>query len=342
MWEDQSAVALAGLILGAAFGATVERTHFCTMGAVSDVVLFGSGRRARIWLTATLVVVLAVLGLQFSTDFVVADTPWRQPIGLVSLLVGGLLFGIGMVLAGGCVSRTMVRLGTGSLKALVVLLVVAVAAAAALLGILAPLSEEMRASAAMPVLAALPDWPVAVALLIVGSVIVALDPRFRSLHGPLGAGIVLGLPVAGAWWATQALAQDPFSTVVATSMTFVAPTAQALWWITVGETTIRFGLAAAGGVVLGAALSAALAKRWRLEAFSDLGDLGRHLVGGACMGVGGVLAGGCTVGQGMTGISTLAVGSFLAVAAMIAGATLTLQIMVHGSPIRMLAQRWRA
>ncbi len=346
-------LALAGGCLGLATGWLIERTHFCTMGAISDAYLFGSWRRLRTWCLAVATALLLTQFLAASGIVPLAETfylaPRLEPLGR---FVGGVAFGIGMVLAGGCASRNLVRLGGGSLKALVVVLVLGLAAFATLAGLLVWPAELLRqamvwtvdqptqslgAVLAVTGLVARPVADLALGLAIAAVLLwfVLIDARFRRSWPDLGLGLGLGLLVALGFLLTGRLLADPFEPLPVVSLAYVAPTARAMLWTMTGNGLWPgFGAALVLGTIAGAALSASLGGRFRIETFRSGEDMVRHVSGGVLMGFGGILALGCTVGQGMTGLATLAVGSFIAVAGIVTGALLALRRLERGS--------WRA
>jgi hypothetical protein len=355
-------VAWAGLLAGMAFGATVQRTHFCTMGAIADLVLFGDWRRMRAWLLAIAVAILASQGLALAGLVDLGQSFYRTaPLTWLGLILGGLLFGFGMTLCGGCASRNLVRLGAGSLKSLIVLLVMGLVAYATINGLLAVLLRQpVEALAPLPaldqglgaLLAAATGAPVAwlqgLLAAALGLALLAFclaDRAFRASRKDLAAGVVIGLLIPAGWWITGVLGADPFEPAPLASLTFVAPTGRSLiWLLTYPSTPLTFGIATVGGVILGAFASALLAGELRLESFANRGDLLRHLAGAALMGAGGVLALGCTIGQGVTGVSTLAAGSFLALGAIIAGGIAGVRYLEEGSlagAARALVPGWR-
>ena len=346
-------LALAAGLLGLAAGWLIERTHFCTMGAISDAYLFGSWRRLRAWALAIATALLLVQLLAASGLVPLAEAFYLAPrLEPVALFAGGLLFGIGMVLAGGCASRNLVRLGAGSLKALVVVLVLGLAAFATLGGILVLPAEALRGLAAWPLdqptqslgsfVARTGTIPPRAADLVLGLAIAAglfafvfKDRAFRRNRSDIALGLGLGSLVALGFLVTGRLFADPFEPVAVVSLAYVAPTSRALFWTMTGNGLWPgFGAALALGTILGAALSAVLGRRFRVETFTSRDDMIRHVAGGLLMGFGGILALGCTVGQGMTGLSTLAAGSFIASAGIVLGAVLALRRLERGG--------WRA
>ena len=354
-------MALGAALLGGLAGWLIERSHFCTMGAISDWYLFGSQRRLRAWgLAIATALVLTQLVAAIGLVPLALSEPLRSPIEPVALFVGGVLFGIGMVMAGGCASRNLVRLGGGSLKALVVVLVLGVTAFAAQAGILAPAADLLRGVARFALDQPTQSLGAALAAAGVGraaSLDLALglglgaglllyvlkDPGFRRSRLDLQLGFGLGVLIAlgfvlTAWLQAPPVVVSPASVappVEVASLTFVAPIAEAQLWAMTGDGIWPgFGAALVIGTVLGAALSAVLAGRARIETFGHRDDMIRHVIGGVLMGFGGILALGCTIGQGMTGLATMALGSFLALFGIVLGAVLALRRLERGS--------WRA
>lgn len=350
-----------GLALGAAFGAVAQRSNFCTMGALSDIVNMGHWGRARMWLLAVAVGLAGAALLHHLGLVNLAQSIYRRSAVLpwLSLLVGGLVFGVGMTLAGGCANKNLLRVGGGSLRSLVVLLVMAVSAYMTLkglfgqwrVGLLDPVSVDLRAvGLADPSLAALlalaTGVPAATAGLAASLVLsvailafVLADRRFRGNVLQLASGVVLGLLVVGGWYVTghlgfgenpETLEQVYFATNTRTleSMSFVAPTAFSLELLmlwTDKSLRVTFGIATIGGVVLGSLIHAVTSRQFLWEGFASLADLRNQLTGGILMGFGGVLAMGCTIGQGLSGVSTLALGSFISVAGIVAGSVATMK-----------------
>lgn len=333
-------VPVGAMAIGALFGATIQRSHFCTMGCISDAVLFGSFRRMRIWALAIAVALTGSQLLQGLGLLDLAATAYRQPdLFWLGAIVGGILFGFGMVLAGGCASRNLARLGGGSLKALVALLVMGVVAYATTLGVLAPLARALRAvgvadlghagggDQGLPALlaemtgtragwwAALTTVAVAMALLL----FCFRDLAFRRARGDIGTGLVLGALVPAGWLLTGWLIPAPSALAPPQSITFVAPVGSAMQYVMTGGAGLDFGVSLVVGTIAGALAVALQRGQFRLEGFVSRDDTVRHLLGGALMGCGGSLALGCTIGQGLTGVSTLSVGSWLALASIMVG-----------------------
>lgn len=337
-------------------GAVASHTRFCTMGAISDIVAMGDWNRMRMWLLSLAIAMLGTAGLQMSGQIDVAKSVYVSPtLPWLSHVVGGLLFGAGMTLASGCGSRTLLRIGTGNLKSLVVAIVMAITAYMTLKGLLAVVRTALIDPVAV-MLATAQDIPtllsagmglarssvlLAVTLLLAGGLLVfCLRPaEFRTRDNLLGA-IVTGLAVVACWYLSGVIghmAEDPQTLderFYATnsgrmeSLSFVSPLAYTLEWLmmwTDSSRVVTLGIATALGLCAGSFLHALATRTFRLESFRDAGDLVAHLAGGAMMGFGGVLALGCTIGQGLSGMSTLALGSLLTLASIVTGAVLTMR-----------------
>jgi uncharacterized membrane protein YedE/YeeE len=341
----------ASFLLSAIFGAIARRTHFCTMGAVSDVVHMGDWTRMRQWALAAGVGVLGFAGLAYGgwidpAKALYASTRWTW----LSALVGGALFGFGMVLASGCGSKTLIRIGGGSLKSLIVFVVMAVAAFTTLKGITAVLrvatidrvAVEFSTVASLPQLLG-PQLGLTLAqaslvlALLVGGILVAwsLSGREFLAFDNMLAGLGVGAVLIAMWWVSGNLghvAEHPDTleeAFLATNsgrmeaLSFVAPVAYTLDWLMFfsdKRKVLTLGIVSVLGVVAGSFLVATVTRSFRWEGFGSTEDVANHLAGAVLMGVGGVAAMGCTIGQGLSGLSTLSLTSLVALAAIIFGA----------------------
>ena len=352
-------VVAGGFALAFLFGAIANKANFCTMGAVSDVVNMGHWGRMRMWLLAIAVAVLGANALALSGLADLSKSIYQRPtLNWLSLVVGGVLFGVGMSLAGGCANKNLIRVGGGSLRSLVVLTFLAISAYMTLKG----LFGQWRAAWLDPVtidlarfgwkdqslgtaLAAAGIAPATARLAAMGAVGLVLllfvfkDARFRANPTQWLAGIAIGVLVTGGWYVSGHLGfgENPdtletgyFATNTRTieSLSFVAPLAYGLELLllwTDKSLHLSFGIATALGVALGSGAWALATRSFRWEGFASLADLRNQLVGAVLMGFGGVTAMGCTVGQGLTGVSTLAIGSFIALAAIVGGSVATLK-----------------
>ena len=354
----QQQVLWAALALGLGFGAIAQRTHFCTMGAVADVVNIGDWTRLRMWALAIGVAMLGFNAMVALGWVKAGNSLYAVPTLLwLSQAVGGLMFGFGMVLASGCGSKTLVRVGGGNLKSLVVFGALGLSAWATLRGITAVLRVNsvdrvqwvLSSGQDLPSLAArLGGTPGQRALVIGGLlggalVVWALARRQGRSADVLLGGIGIGALVVGLWWVSGVLghvAEHPQTLEEAflgtpsqrmESFSFVAPLAyvlDGLVFFSDASKRLTQGMVAVVGVVLGSAAVALASRTFRWEGFRGVEDTANHLVGAVLMGVGGITAVGCTIGQGLSGLSTLSLGSFVATAAIVAGAVLALRWQV--------------
>ncbi|MEX2482470.1 MAG: YeeE/YedE family protein [Gammaproteobacteria bacterium] len=332
-------LAWGGFCIGIVFGWVVQQSHFCVMGSISDILSFADYRRFRSWLLA---IAVALLGTQALASAGVVDLELSMYLApsfnWLGNLVGGVLFGIGMVFAGGCTSRNLVRLGGGDVRALVVLVVVGITAYMTLGGILGParawleehsaLSLETSQSAAALLAAsgagsaATLGWVIS-GLLGAGLVAYCFGASdFRTSPRHIAGGIGVGLCVV-AGWALTGLSYDEFAAApkAPISLTYVRPSGDTLEYLEryTAAPVPGFGVASVFGALAGALAAALATGRFKLTGFADPADTLRNLAGAALMGIGGIMALGCTIGQGVTGVATLAVGSMLSLGAIVAG-----------------------
>ena len=349
----------AGFILAMIFGAIAQRTHFCTMGAVSDIVNMGDWTRMRMWGMAIGVAMIGFFTMAAAGVIDPAKTLYASNRFIwLSALVGGALFGFGMVLASGCGSKTLVRIGGGSLKSVVVFAVMGIAAFATLKGITAVVRVATVDKVAIDFAtnATLPNWVasaigitpaaagIGLAILIgLGLIVWALFGQDFRRFDNLLAGLGIGAVIAAMWWVSGRLGyvaehpetlQEAFlatNSGRAEALSFVSPVAYTVDWLMFfsdKSKVLTLGIVSVFGVVVGSAVYAVLSRSFRWEGFRDAEDTANHLAGATLMGVGGVCAMGCTVGQGLSGISTLSATSFVALAAILAGCVAGLKYQV--------------
>lgn len=360
-WDAEDAmvktrtVAWLGFILAFIFGYVGNKTHFCTMGAVSDIVNMNHWDRMRAWMLAIAIAIIGTSLLVYGGQIDVSKTIYTgSNFYWLAALVGGLTFGVGMTLAGGCGQRTLVRLGGGNLKSIVVFIFMGYAALVTLSGIFGAFRVSVLQAPpvtvfldGMQTLPSLLGMPTQTGTLMVGLIVgvalllfVFLNKEFRQNHDNILAGIVIGLIVVAGWYVTGrfGFGEDPdtlelvylgTNSHLAESMTFVAPLGYTMnlfaYW-TDTATIVTFGVASVFGVIVGSFVYGVTHRTFRWESFNSPQDMFRHIVGAILMGFGGVTAVGCTIGQGITGISTLAVSSFVVLTAIIAGAAITMKI----------------
>jgi len=342
-------LALGGLLIGLVFGAAVYRTNYCAMGGLSDIHNFNDYRRFRAWVLAA---ATALIGTQLVVRAGIVEVDrsmyLASTLNWFGHLAGGWIFGVGMVLAGGCPSRNLARAGGGDLRSLLTLMVLGLVAYMTIGGLFAPVRAAVDQTTAFS-LGSLPTQglgeimgaPVGVArgglnltlALLIGGTAVAfcfIDERFRNSPVHIASGVIVGLTVVAGWIVTglafDEMAARPSAPI---SLTYVRPAGDTLQWLALYTATPvpGFGVASVFGALFGAGAAAWWAGRFRLTSFSDTGDTLRNLAGAALMGIGGVLALGCTVGQAVTGVSTLAIGSFLTFGAIVAGGFYGLKLL---------------
>ena len=366
---EASAAAIGTLVVGGGFalafvfGLVAAKTNFCTMGALSDIVNMGHWGRMRMWLLTIAVAIVGTSLLAYTGQVdLTKSVPQRPLLPWLSMAVGGLIFGVGMTLAGGCANKNLVRLGGGSVRSLVVLVFMGIASYMTLKG----LFGQWRAGFLDPVsvnlgergwsdqglataLARLTGIDAKVALLAMSAacvlgllVFVFKDRRFRANTVQIAGALVLGVLVAAGWYITghlgygenpETLENTYFATNTRTleSLSFVAPLAYTLELLmlwTDKSLHLTFGIASVLGVVAGSAAYALATRSFRWEGFASMTDLRNQLFGAVLMGFGGVTAMGCTIGQGLSGLSTLAIGSIIAVAGIMTGSAATLKYIL--------------
>lgn len=351
-------------VIAAVMGAVANKTNFCTMGAVSDWVNMGDTGRMRSWVLAMAVALAGVIALEAAGVINLSGEtfpPYRSPnFAWSRYLVGGLLFGVGMVLASGCGNKTLVRVGGGNLKSLTVLLIAMGAAyfmlwsalfEKAFLPWIQPLSINLTQHGISTqevgsVISGLTGMQPSKSFnLIVASIFAAgllifvfRCKDFRGNFDNILGGLVIGAAIVAGWYLTGGsfgqswkeyadMATDVPSRVQVQSFTFISPMGDsARYLMNPGKfTVLNFGIMALSGVIAGSFFYALVTRSFRIEWFASFGDFVNHAIGGVLMGVGGVLSMGCTVGQAITGMSTLAIGSLLTFIAIVIGAAATMK-----------------
>ena len=371
------------LIVAMVMGAVVNKTNFCTMGAVSDLVNIGDSGRMRGWLFAMTVALLGVIFLEASQLINVdaSRPPYRAPnFAWIEYLVGGILFGVGMTLGSGCGNKTLIRIGGGNLKSIVVFAVIAVSAYFMVnpfpgtdktiysevfyrwtntLNISLAHKQDLGSFVNQVV----PGMDVITLRLILGGIIgVALlvfifkSADFRSRFDNILGGATVGVAVLVAWYISAAMVtvvagEDKYSwtqytgddvwvmletnerpqDVAIQSFSFINPIGQVLRYglNSFDERFLTFGVVSVFGIILGSLLWAVVSRGFRIEWFASVRDFFSHVAGGVLMGIGGILALGCTIGQAVTGASTLALGSFIAFAGIVLGSALTMKVQYY-------------
>jgi len=377
------AVLWATLIVAMVMGAVANKTNFCTMGAVSDLVNIGDSGRMRAWLFAMAVAILGVIFLEAShlVNVDASRPPYRGAnFAWIEYLVGGVLFGVGMTLGSGCGNKTLIRIGGGNLKSIFVFIVIAVCAyfmVNPFPGTDKTIYSELfyRWTNVLNVSLAnkqdlgslvnriVPGVDVITLRLMLGAalglallVFIFKSADFRARFDNILGGAVVGIAVIGAWYISAAMVtisagEDKYSwtqytgddvwvmletkerpqDVAVQSFSFINPIGQVLRYglNNFDDRFLTFGVVSVFGIILGSLLWALVSRGFRIEWFASVRDFVNHFVGGVLMGVGGILALGCTIGQAVTGVSTLALGSFIAFAGIVFGSALTMKVQYY-------------
>ena len=380
-FEAQSFMLWAVFIIALVMGAVVNKTNFCTMGAVSDFVNMGDTGRMRAWFLAMAVAILGVTLLEYTGLHNLSGSfpPYRNSnIVLAENILGGLMFGIGMTLASGCGNKCLVRIGGGNLKSIIVFLIVGALAyfminpfpgsdktiySVLFYGWTSPMSVDVLKPQDIGSLVGGSE-PSAMRLIVGVVVFLAMghfifkSKEFRSSADNMIGGAVVGLAVLAAWFVSGNVIVDADGEILSLqqyynqwdmladsdagkpaagamlatqSYTFINPMGQALNYLAGGldGSLMTFGVVAVFGVVAGSLIWSLISRSFRIEWFSSASDVANHVIGAVLMGIGGTLAMGCTIGQAVTGISTLAVGSILTFGAIFLGSALTMKIQYY-------------
>ena len=352
------ALAACGVLVGVIMGFVARHNHFCTMSALERFWYAGDSNGLRSWTLAAAVALLATQTMAALGFVDLSESFYLMPVlSIAGSLIGGVMFGVGMALVGTCGFGAIIRLGGGNLRALVVLTGIGLAAIAAQRGItghfrvsvIEPLSVDLAPATSQSIGALLSrvtgislEFPLA--LLLGGGALVWIfaSPAFRRDHGKIAAGAVIGLCIAAGWLATSYFSGRLFSEVQLEAGSFVMPVGDTIMQlITVTGALPDYGVGLVVGVFIGAALAAWRADDMRWEACDDARELSRHLAGAFLMGTGGVFALGCTIGQGVSAMSLMAVSAPLTMIGIVFGARIGLGYLVEGAPFGFLRQMIR-
>ncbi len=341
--SDTALVALIGALGGMVLGLAARLGRFCTLGAIEDLLYQGNSVRMRMWVLA---IGVAVIG-----NFTLIGFGWLDPAQTIYLafafnplaaVLGGLTFGYGMALAGNCGFGTLARLGGGDLRSFVIVLVMGISAYVALSGPLAGLRVTLFPTP--PVEGDLPgiahlisetlDLPLAATGLITGTALVLaalLKAEMRAKPKAIFWGALVGLAITSGWAGSQWVASNGFTPVPVESHTFSAPLGDTiLYLMTASGSSLNFGVGSVAGVLLGAFIGSRINGQFRWEACEDHRELRRQILGGVLMGVGAVLAFGCTIGQGISAFSVLAWSAPVTMLSIIAGCAFGLRHLIEG------------
>ncbi len=310
---------MAAFVLGGAFGALARWSGFCLRGAVEDGLKTTDAPRLRGFLAA---MVVALVGTQ--TLVVIGALDLSRAIVLPpsffwgGALLGGAAFGLGMVLSGGCGARLLVLAAGGNLRSVVSFVVFALVAYATIRGVLAPARAALAAASTVSL--AQPPLPLGAGAVVAAAALAFIAWR-RVPPRHIVAGVLIGLLVPLGYLVTAALGYDDFDPAPVESLSVTRAGGDALvYLLTFTGAKLNFGIALVAGILTGAAVAAVAKRDFKLVGFEQPGDMLRYAGGAALMGAGGVLALGCSVGNGLTGVASLAPVSFVALPAMVLGA----------------------
>ena len=342
-------VILCGLLIGLVYGAVGLLSGFCMMSSLRGWWAQGDSRLVRTYALAMGVAIAATQLLAVRDVVDLGKSIYLQPTFSAPLMfVGGVLFGYGMVLSNGCGSRALVLLGRGNLRSLVVVIVLGIAAQMTLKGLVAPAriavlqaTQAAPKSVSLPALLSTLGLSETFARMLAASVIAGALIIFAFAHAPfqrargqIAAGVAVGLLVAAGWFATGYLGADDFNPAAVTSLTFIAPIADTVQYAMLSTgLSLNFGIAMVAGVFAGSLVTALSTRRFHWEGFNSPRHMLRSIGGAALMGAGGAMAYGCSIGQGLTGISTLALSSFVAVGGILLGTAAGLRGALRVQPL---------
>lgn len=327
------------LIIGVLFGAIGEKSKYCVRAAVAEFAmpqqerakLANKGLRARQFLSAIFIALIGTQILHFSGLIDLSNSLyWSTPIASLALILGGLLFGAGMILAGGCASRLVVLSATGNMRSLTTIIFIAISGYATMRGILA--LPRLQISEAWTLNLTFADYfaqnpysHLAFAIILALGILSLLVRQFhQNGYSGILAGVGIGSLIIAGWWVSGVLAYDEFEPLPLASLSAVAPLGNSLQHMLIFTgSEANFGIGFIGGILIGAFISAIIGKRFKYQGFQSEKAILRHAVAGIMMGFGAVLALGCTLGQGHSGISTAAPSSVLVLGAIFAGGYVT-------------------
>jgi uncharacterized membrane protein YedE/YeeE len=342
-------VVMSGLLIGLAYGAVALLSGFCLLSGLRGWWTSGDSRLIRAYALALGVAIAAAQLLAAGGVVDLGKTIYLQPSFSAPLMFfGGLLFGYGMVLSNGCGSRALVLLGRGNLRSFLVVIVLGISAQMTLKGLIAPgRIAALQMTQTAPNVISLPALlstfglsetfarMLAASAISGGLIIFAFaHAPFQRAWGQIATGLAVGLLVTAGWFATGYLGADDFSPAAVTSLTFIAPIADSVQFVMLSTgLTLNFGIAMVAGVFAGSLLTALVTRRFQLEGFNTPRHMLRSIGGAALMGAGGAMAYGCSIGQGLTGLSTLALPSFVAVAGILLGTAAGLRGVLRVQPL---------
>lgn len=332
--EIYEIVNILGLFIGIAFGVIAQKNQFCFSGSIKDYILTKSTKRGASVIMAMIIAIISttLMANHFGIDLT-QSSYFKSNINYFAIIFGGLLFGAGMMIADGCSSRSLVKYAQGDSNALITLIFIAIFAYATtkgmLYGILNPfINSPFLIELSSNIKNVQMNIFVVLAILII--ILLVLVKKVKRIF-TLIDGVLIGLLVSVAWFVSGYIGQDSMEREIAlSSITFVYPTAKALELFTYYQVNeLSFGITIICGVLIGTFLMSFSNKKYSFGCTSNqnINKVKYNMIGGALMGTGGILAIGCTVGQGLSGLSTLAFSSALAIISIFISALITAKIL---------------
>ena len=342
--SDPILAALAGLTGGALLGFAGGYSRFCTLGAIEDAIYGNNFDRLRMWALGLAIAIAAIFGLTTIGQVdMLSSFHFTQAWNPLTSITGGLIFGYGMALSGNCGYGALVRMAGGDMRSFIIVLVMAISTYMALGGPTAALRNYL-----FPPENYTGDVPQSVAYLIgdivgiaplIPALVIALvfailalsGAKFRRSKSMVFGGFMVGLAIASGWWFTTYLSQNSFSVIPIESHTFTAPLGDSVFYLmTSTGSSLNFGIGSVLGVIIGAFIGAKIKGRFRWESCDDPRELKRQILGAFLMGTGGVIALGCSIGQGMTAMSALTYSAPVVLASIFVGSAFGLRQLIRG------------
>lgn len=340
----ETVAALGGLAGGFVLGFAARWGRFCTLNAIEDAVLGGNNNGLRMWGLAVAIAISGTYALSYFEFIDITKSFYiSTPPALAASVFGGALFGLGMALVGTCGFGTLARMGGGDLKSVVTFLIFGITAYATMSGATAYIRIALFDSPSqVREASSIPQWVAGqtsidahhVAWIISASIAIFClsSSAFRSEPKKIVVSLLVGLTITWGWIVTGIIVSDPFHPYPLENFTFSGPTGDTIiYFMTMSGASLKFGIGAVVGVVVGAAVTSVSLMQFRWEACDDAREMRRQIFGGALMGIGGVTAVGCTVGQGISAASVLAWSAPITLLSIFAGAWIGLQYLINGS-----------
>lgn len=347
IFADSQIVALIGLFGGTLLGLAARFGRFCTLGAIEDLLYGGSDLRLRMWAMAIGVAVVGSFAL-IGSGYIIGSETYYLSIRWMPMasIVGGLMFGYGMALSGNCAYGAIARLGGGDLRSFVIVLVMGVSTYVVLAGPLAPLRDTLFHQTAVTtetppglahhaaVLTGLPVAPIGICVGLLFCLLALWSPDFRGDPSAVFWSVIVGLAIVSGWAGTSYVAQTGFEAIPVVSHSYSAPVGETILYAMTGSArALSFAVGSVAGVWIGAFVGSVIKGHFRWEACEDPRELRRQIIGAAIMGAGAVIAMGCTVGQGLSAFSLLAISAPVTCLAIFTGAALGLRQLIEGFSI---------